>query len=73
MIVARQRRILYMPQVKKGLRLIGLILMMILASVGMGMTGAILPTSRERYMDVEIKIEQVDKNEEENEDGEVKN
>lgn len=47
--------------------------MMILASVGMGMTGAILPTSRERYMDVEIKIEQVDKNEEENEDGEVKN
>lgn len=38
--------------------------MIILASFGVDMTGIFLPTNRERYMDVEIKIEQVDKEEE---------
>lgn len=54
-----------MHGLKKGLRLIGAILMIILASFAVGMTGVFLPTNRERYMDVEIKIEQVDKEEEE--------
>jgi hypothetical protein len=54
-----------MQKVKKGLRLIGVILLIILASIGMGISGVVLPSSRERYMDVEIKIEQVDKKEDE--------
>ncbi len=63
-----------MHKLKKWVRLAGVILMMILASFGLGMTGVFLPTSRERYMDVEIKIEQVDKeDEEEKELDETKN
>lgn len=50
----------------------GLILMIILASAGIGMTGVFLPTNRDRYMDVAIKIEQVDKDEEEIENEELK-
>ena len=39
-------------------------LLLLLASLGIGMTGVFLPTNRERYMDVEIKIEQVDERKE---------
>lgn len=53
-----------MRKVKKVLRTSGLVLMILLASFGIGLTGVFLPTNRERYMDVEIKIEQVDKEEE---------
>jgi len=41
-----------------------------LAAAGAGMLGAFLPFTRERYMDKQITIEQVDKKKEENEDRE---
>lgn len=56
--------LVYMQKVKKAVRLMGLILLIVLASCGIGMTGVFLPTNRERYMDVEIKTEQVDKEDE---------
>ena len=57
----------YMQKIKKALRLLAMALFMILASFGLGLTGAILPGSRERYMNSEIKTEQVDKREEDEE------
>lgn len=54
-----------MCKTKKVLQTFGLVLMILLASMGIGMTGVFLPTNRERYMDVEIKIEQVDKKKDE--------
>lgn len=62
-----------MKKLKKALRLLAMVLFMILASFGLGLTGAILPGSRERYMNSDIKTEQVDKREEsEEQDDEVK-
>ena len=58
-----------MKKVKKALRLFILVLLLILGFCGVGLTGNFLNNNRERYMDKEIKIEQVDKKEaEENED-----
>ncbi|MCB0492664.1 MAG: hypothetical protein KDC93_09635 [Cyclobacteriaceae bacterium] len=57
----------YMQKIKKALRLLAMALFMILASFGLGLTGAILPGSRERYMNSEIKTEQVDKREDDEE------
>jgi hypothetical protein len=57
-----------MEKVKRSLRLLFLILFLTVAAFGIGLTG-FLNNNRERYMDVEIRIENVDKKEEE-EDGE---
>jgi hypothetical protein len=50
---------------KKVFRTISLAFLIILAAAGAGMAGAFLPNNRERFMDKEIKIEQVDKKREE--------
>jgi flagellar basal body-associated protein FliL len=60
-----------MAKLKKALRLLCLIIMIILASFGMGITGNFLSNNRERYMNNEIRTEQVDKKEDE-EDSESK-
>lgn len=50
-----------------------MVLFMILASFGLGLTGVILPGSRERHMNNPIKTEEVDKREEdEDQDTKVK-
>lgn len=56
-----------MKKIKYILRLIGLIIFMLLASAGAGLTGHFLPTTRERYQDKKITREQVDKKEDESE------
>jgi hypothetical protein len=57
-----------MENVKKGLRLLILVLLLVMAAFGIGITGNILNTNRERYRDKEIKRERTDrKDEEENE------
>ncbi len=62
-----------MEKIKKALRLLVMVLFMILASFGLGLTGVILPGSRERYMNNPIKTEEVDKREEdEDQDTKVK-
>lgn len=64
-----------MKNFKRLLRIVGLIILIILASSGIGFTGHFLSNNRERYLDKEIKIEQVDKKEDESESEskEVKN
>jgi hypothetical protein len=58
-----------MKKVKEGLRLLMLVLLLILAAFGIGITGNFLNNNKERYMDNEIKTEKEDKKEdEENED-----
>jgi hypothetical protein len=52
-----------MQNIKKVLRILGLVLLILLASSGMGMI-----TIRERYKDKEIQTEQVDKKEEESDE-----
>jgi hypothetical protein len=60
-----------MKKVKAGLRLLVMVLLLILAAFGIGITGNFLNSNRERYMDKEIRTEQVGKKEEEeNEDKE---
>ncbi|WPP53010.1 hypothetical protein [Catalinimonas niigatensis] len=56
-----------MNRFRKIFRQIRLALLIILISLGVGLAGAgpIFPNSRERYMDKEIRTEQVDKKEEE--------
>ena len=61
-----------MKKVKAVLRLVVLVLLIILATFGIGITGSFLPNNRERYLDNEIKTEQVDKREEEEEENEYK-
>jgi len=53
---------------KKALRVFFLTLIILFAAAGAGMLGAILPNFREQYMDKEIRIEQVDKKKDEDED-----
>ncbi|MFZ1806093.1 MAG: hypothetical protein WAU36_02670 [Cyclobacteriaceae bacterium] len=60
-----------MNKVKKALRLLAMVLFMLLAAFGLGITGVILPGGRERFMNRDIKIEQVDKRED-NDEAEVK-
>ena len=58
-----------MKKVKAVLRLLVIVLLLLLATFGIGITGNILNNNRERYMDHEIKTEKADKKEdEENED-----
>jgi len=54
-----------MRKFKLALRILGLVLLIILASAGVGITGHFLPTHRERYQDKQNTIEQVDKKEDE--------
>lgn len=54
---------LEMKRIKKVFRLIAFICFLILASTGLGLAGVF--GTRERYLDKEIKIEQVDKKEDE--------
>ena len=56
-----------MKKLKHTLRILGLVLLIILASAGVGLTGHFLPTNRERYQDKQTLIEQVDKKEDESE------
>ena len=50
-----------------------MVLLLILAGFGIGLTGNFLNNNRERYADNEIRIEQVEKKEDdEEEDSEVK-
>ncbi len=55
----------HMKMFRKILRIIGLVLIILLAGIGVGLFGGVLPNNRERYMDNEIKIEMVDKKREE--------
>jgi hypothetical protein len=54
-----------MKKVKEALRLLVMVILLILAVFGIGITGNFLNTNRERYMDNEIKTEQVEKKEDE--------
>ncbi len=60
-----------MKKIKKALHLVAMALFILLASFGLGITGIMLPGSKERFMNTEIKTEQVDKREEED-DADVK-
>jgi hypothetical protein len=53
-----------MKKVKAGVRLLVIILLLILAAFGIGITGNFL-TNKERYMNNEVKTEEADKKEEE--------
>lgn len=53
-----------MERTKKIFRFLAIVLFIILASTGIGMA-PIFQNSREKYLDAEIKIEQVDKKEDE--------
>jgi hypothetical protein len=62
-----------MKKAKAALRLLVVVILLILAISGIGITGNFLNTNRDRYMDNEIKIERVEKKEdEENEEMEKK-
>lgn len=52
-----------MEKVKKGLRLLCLALLLIMAAFGIGLTGNFLNNNRERYMNNEIRREIVEKKE----------
>ncbi len=62
-----------MKKVKAGLRLLVMVLLLILAASGIGITGNFLNNNRERYMDNEIKVERRDKEEDEAHEDEEKN
>lgn len=55
-----------MKLLKKALRLFCLILVLLLAASGIGISNALSP-NRERYADNEVRIEQVDRRDEEDE------
>lgn len=54
-----------MKKAKAALRLLVVVILLILAISGIGITGNFLNTNRERYMDNEIRIERVGKKEDE--------
>ena len=54
-----------MNRLKKSLRLLGLIFLIILASIGMGISTSL--NRREEYMDYEVKIEQSEMKDDESE------
>lgn len=56
-----------MKILKKAIRLFCFILILLLAASGIGISNALSP-NREKYSDNEIRIEQVDKKDEEDED-----
>jgi hypothetical protein len=55
-----------MKNIKKALRLLGFVLIISLASIGLGINAAIMPSFR-RYDSAKPKIEMVESNEEESE------
>lgn len=57
-----------MEKIKKVVRILCLTMLLILAAFGVGITGAFLPNTREKFMNNETKIELVEKK---NEDEEV--
>lgn len=57
-----------MKKIKKALRFIVLLLLILLAVCGLSITGGFLTGNKERYLNNEIKTEQVDKKEEEDSD-----
>lgn len=61
-----------MKKVKKGLRLLIIILLLILAAFGIGLAGNFLTNNRERYMDNEIKTGKIDKKEDEEDEDKSK-
>ena len=61
-----------MEKIKKVLRIFGLFILILLAMSGIGIVGTFLPSYRERYMDNEIRIEQVDKKKDDEDDQELK-
>lgn len=62
-----------MRKVKARLRLLVMVVLLILAAFGVGITGAFMNNSRERYMDKETRIERVDKKEDDEREDETKN
>lgn len=62
-----------MKKIKAGLRLLVMVLLLILAASGIGITGNFLNNNRERYMDNEIKVERRDKEEDEAPEDEERN
>lgn len=62
-----------MEKVKTGLRLFVLVLLLILAVSGIGITGNILNSNKERFMDNELRNEQPNKKEDEENEDEAKN
>ena len=56
-----------MKILKRAIRLFCFILILLLAASGIGISNALSP-NREKYSDNEIRIEQVDKKDEEDED-----
>lgn len=57
-----------MNKVRKGLRLLLIVLLLILAAFGVGITGNFLQGNREKYMDNQIKREQLEKRDDEDEE-----
>ncbi|NBW35806.1 MAG: hypothetical protein EBR30_12455 [Cytophagia bacterium] len=62
-----------MKKTKAALRLLVVVILLILAISGIGITGNFLNTNRDRYMDNGIKIERVEKKEDEENEGMEKN
>lgn len=54
-------------KIYSALRVVTLVLLILLACLGVGITGHFLPSSREKYQDAEVRSGQVDKKEEEDE------
>lgn len=61
-----------MKTIKQAARLLFMILLVILAVFGIGLTGNFLANNREKYMDNEIKIEKTEKKEEDENDRQAK-
>ena len=61
-----------MKKVRAALRLLVIVILLILAFSGIGITGNFLNANRERYMDRQIKTEQVEKREDEEDDDKEK-
>ncbi len=59
-----------MEKVKRGLRFLFIVLLVIMASFGLAVTGNV--NNRERYMDNEIKIEMTHNKEEDEDEDEAK-
>lgn len=57
-----------MKKVTKGLRLLVMVLLLMLAAFGVGLAGSFMNNNRERYMDKEIRTELTEKKEDEEEE-----
>ena len=61
-----------MNTMRKAFRLLFFTLLLFLAAIGMGFSGALFPNQREKYLDNEIRIEQTQKKEDEEEEDDRK-